>query len=125
MNAKDATTHDSSAPEAGDEAPDLATLDLARGRFERGGRRLGKREGRAAFRRLLRKRPINMLLDETVIEHFRRLAGGRGYQTLINEALREAITREGLEAMLRRIVREEIAGARRVKRRREGGRAHT
>jgi hypothetical protein len=35
-------------------------------------------------------------------------AGERGYQTLINDTLREAIQRSDLEETLRRIVREEL-----------------
>lgn len=33
----------------------------------------------------------------------------RGYQTLINETLRQALRQEALEASLRRVVREEMA----------------
>ena len=48
-----------------------------------------------------------MYLDMTVVEHFRSRAGGRGYQTLINEALKQAIDQEKLEDVLRRVIREE------------------
>jgi BrnA antitoxin of type II toxin-antitoxin system len=48
-----------------------------------------------------------MYLDMAVVEHFRSRAGGRGYQTLINEALRRAIEQENLENVLRRVIREE------------------
>ena len=37
------------------------------------------------------------------------MAGSRGYQTLINDALRRVIESEHLEADLRRIIREELA----------------
>ena len=36
---------------------------------------------------------------------------GRGYQTAINQALREYLANDELEARLRRIVREEIRDA--------------
>ena len=36
---------------------------------------------------------------------------GRGYQTAINQALREYLANDGLEAMLRRVVREELRHA--------------
>jgi hypothetical protein len=49
-----------------------------------------------------------MLLDVAVIEHFKAKADGRGYQTLINQALWEAMNREALERTLRRVIREEI-----------------
>lgn len=48
-----------------------------------------------------------MYLDTAVVEHFRLRAGGRGYQTLINETLKQAIERESLEDTLRRVIREE------------------
>ena len=38
-----------------------------------------------------------------------RAADPRGYQTLINEALKQAIERESLEDTLRRVLREEGA----------------
>ncbi|MEO8009316.1 MAG: BrnA antitoxin family protein, partial [Betaproteobacteria bacterium] len=34
------------------------------------------------------KTRLTMYLDLAVVEHFRSRAGGRGYQTLINEALK-------------------------------------
>jgi hypothetical protein len=49
-----------------------------------------------------------MYLDVEVIEYFKAKAGGRGYQTLINETLRQAIERETLEQTLRRVIREEL-----------------
>jgi uncharacterized protein (DUF4415 family) len=52
---------------------------------------------------------INILLDANVVSYFKAKAGGRGYQTLINEALREGIRNVHLETILRRIIREELA----------------
>jgi hypothetical protein len=48
-----------------------------------------------------------MYVDTAVVEYFRSRAGGRGYQTLINEALKQAIEQESLEDILRRVIREE------------------
>ena len=48
-----------------------------------------------------------MYLDMAVVDYFRSRAGGRGYQTLINEALKRAIEQENLENVLRRVIREE------------------
>ena len=53
------------------------------------------------------KTRLTMYLDMAVVEYFRSRAGGRGYQTLINEALRQAIAQENLEDVLRRVIREE------------------
>ena len=108
MNVKDVTTKNSSVLNPEDEAPDLTTLDLSKGWFERNGQRISDEEGKAAFRTMLGKRQVNMYLDVEVIEYFKAKAGGRGYQTLINETLRQAIERETLEQTLRRVIREEL-----------------
>jgi uncharacterized protein (DUF4415 family) len=55
------------------------------------------------------KRRLTMYLDAAVVEFFKARAGARGYQTLINEALKQAIERESLEDTLRRVLREEAA----------------
>jgi uncharacterized protein (DUF4415 family) len=65
------------------------------------------------------KTRITIRLDNEVLDHFRRQvhqAGGGSYQTLINEALREYIRRGGIEAAVRRVVRQELqeAGLQRV-----------
>lgn len=56
------------------------------------------------------KRRITIMLDSDVLAAFRdRAAGtGRGYQTLINQALRDYLTTRELEDTLRRVVREEL-----------------
>ena len=62
------------------------------------------------------KTRVTMYLDNDVIEAFRAKgdAAGRGYQTLINEALKEyiATANKPLDARtLRRILREELKAA--------------
>ncbi len=62
------------------------------------------------------KTRITIRLDDDVIRWFRRqvhAAGGGNYQTLINLALREHVSRhdEPLEVTLRRVVREELQRA--------------
>ena len=44
-------------------------------------------------------------------------AGERGYQTLINDALRRAVEGEHLQANLRMMIREELGGVSRTKQR--------
>jgi hypothetical protein len=39
---------------------------------------------------------------------YKARAGGRGYQTLINETLRDAMRKEQLADMVRAVVREEL-----------------
>ncbi len=63
------------------------------------------------------KTRITIRLDEDLVDHFLRQAdasgGDKGYQTLINEALRQHVDGKApkLEDTLRRIVREEVRAA--------------
>ncbi|PHM21675.1 MAG: hypothetical protein CK604_04680 [Curvibacter sp. PD_MW3] len=57
---------------------------------------------------MLKKQKINITLDPDVIAWFKAQAGGRGYQTLMNAALRETMDRTLLEDTLRRVIREEL-----------------
>ena len=62
------------------------------------------------------KTRITIRIDDDVLEWFRErvhAAGGGNYQTLINQALREYVLdqRQPLEALLRRVVREELSTA--------------
>ena len=63
------------------------------------------------------KTRITIRLDEDLIDHFLKQAdasgGATGYQTLINQALRQHIEGKApqLEDTLRRILREEIKAA--------------
>ncbi len=60
---------------------------------------------------LPRKQRVNIFLDGSVIEHFKEEAGKRGYQTLINDALKRAIDAESLETVVRKTIREELRRA--------------
>ncbi len=51
---------------------------------------------------------INILLDAGIVAYFKGQAAGRGYQTLINEALKQSIHQRDLESTLRRVIREEL-----------------
>ena len=57
------------------------------------------------------KRRINIFLDSATLEYFKTKAGGRGYQTLINETLKQAMQAENLEAVVRKAIREEMRKA--------------
>jgi uncharacterized protein (DUF4415 family) len=63
------------------------------------------------------KTRITIRLDEDLVDHFLREAdasgGATGYQTLINEALRQHVEGKApkLEDTLRRVVREELRAA--------------
>ena len=60
---------------------------------------------------LSNKQRVNIFLDVAVIEHFKAKAGERGYQTLINEALKQAIQAESIEGIVRKTIREELRRA--------------
>jgi uncharacterized protein (DUF4415 family) len=55
---------------------------------------------------------VSMFLDAAVVAYFKAQAGERDYQTLINEALKANIREHDLEAILRRVIREELAAVR-------------
>lgn len=60
---------------------------------------------------LPRKQRVNIFLDGVVVEHFKARAGSRGYQTLINEALKQAIAAESIETIVRKTIRAELRKA--------------
>ena len=80
-----------------DEYPQVTQADLDRATY------------RVELKPAPRKRRVTILLDAALIEHFKAKAGERGYQTLINDTLRQAVEREELETALRRVIREELA----------------
>ena len=61
------------------------------------------------------KTRITIYLDDAVLEGFRNRAeaAGKGYQTMINDALREYLSKdsENLEETLRKVIREEMGRA--------------
>ena len=65
----------------------------------------------AALNQRLGKQRVSIMLDGSVIAFFKAKAGERGYQTLINQALRHAMTGEQMESTLRRVIREELHSA--------------
>lgn len=56
----------------------------------------------------MKKQKINITLDPDVVAWFKQRTGGRGYQTLINATLREAMQEKSMEETLRRVIREEL-----------------
>lgn len=62
----------------------------------------------AAVNEHLGKQRVSIMLDGSIIAFFKAKAGERGYQTLINQALHQAMTSEQIESMLRRVIREEL-----------------
>ena len=79
-----------------DEYPEVTQSDFDRSQF------------RVGLKPAPRKKRVTILLDTVLIEYFRAKAGGRGYQTLINETLRQAVEHDDLKETLRQIIREEL-----------------
>jgi uncharacterized protein (DUF4415 family) len=94
-----------------DEAPPLTQSDFDRAQWRVSGQDASRAEWQTAVRARVGKLRINIMLDAPIVEHFKALAGERGYQTLINDTLRRVIESEHLETDLRRIIREEIRAA--------------
>ncbi len=90
------------------ELPELTESDLARGTWKVAGNEVTVAEGKATFSAALKKQKINITLDPDILGWYRAQAGGRGYQTLINATLREAMTVKKIEDTLRKIIREEL-----------------
>ncbi|MBX3617028.1 BrnA antitoxin family protein [Nitrosomonas sp.] len=55
-----------------------------------------------------KKQKINITLDPDIVAWFKQQAGGRGYQTLINAALREAMQKKTIEETIRKVIKEEL-----------------
>jgi uncharacterized protein (DUF4415 family) len=79
------------------EIPEITEEQMERATLRVGGEPIAQGKVRA-----------NIYLDADVVAYFKARAGGRGYQTLINDTLRTSVLAEDLETVLRRIVREEL-----------------
>jgi uncharacterized protein (DUF4415 family) len=89
--------------DAHDDAP-IRSADIASGKLV-----LRKRGATGAV--LPSKQRVTISLDGSVVDYFRSKAGERGYQTLINEALKHAMQAESIEGVVRRAIREEMRRA--------------
>ena len=69
---------------------------------------VSRNEFSTAISEHLGKQRVSIMLDGAIIAFFKAKAGERGYQTLINQALRQAMTGEQIESTLRRVIREEL-----------------
>jgi uncharacterized protein (DUF4415 family) len=92
-----------------DNAPKLTQAAFDDARFRVGGKNASRAQWQAAVRARIGKQRVNIMLDAPIVEHFKALAGDRGYQTLINDTLRRVIEAGHIEADLRRVIREELA----------------
>jgi uncharacterized protein (DUF4415 family) len=67
-----------------------------------------REEFSTAINEHLGKQRVSIMLDGSIIAFFKAKAGERGYQTLINQALHQAMTGDQIETTLRRVIREEL-----------------
>ena len=63
---------------------------------------------RAEGRVVQPKKRVTLYLDATLVERFKQMAGERGYQTLINEALKNSLQQSDIDATIRKVIREEL-----------------
>ena len=65
-----------------------------------------------ALTQQLGKRRVTIMLDDAVVRAYKARAGGRGYQTLINETLRRGLqadaAKDDLREVVRQVIREEL-----------------
>ncbi len=78
--------------------PEITDKIFAEAVLRSGGKKVSKRKLR-----------VNILLDADIVAYFKAASGGKGYQTLINETLRNFISQDDMEKMLRQVIREELA----------------
>ena len=74
-----------------DDAPRLTHVDFDGARMGVAGRDANRVQWQTAVRARVGKLRVNIMLDAPIVEHFKALAGNRGYQTLINDSLRRVI----------------------------------
>jgi uncharacterized protein (DUF4415 family) len=79
-----------------DEAPVWSAEDFKRATHRVGLQPVGK------------KLKINIALDPDVIAWYKTKAGGRGYQTLMNAALRESMRGQQMADVVRDAIRQEL-----------------
>lgn len=65
---------------------------------------------RTAGRAVPPKKRVTLYLDAALVEQFKSMAGERGYQTLIKETLKNSLHQSDMEALLRKVIREELKG---------------
>ncbi|MBI5921471.1 MAG: BrnA antitoxin family protein [Betaproteobacteria bacterium] len=65
---------------------------------------------RVAGRVVQPKKRVTLYLDAALVDRFKRMAGDRGYQTLINETLKSSVQQADIAETLRQVIREEMQG---------------
>ena len=108
-STKTQVTSNQASDAVNDDAPKLTQANFDSAKLRVAGRDVNRAEWQVAVRARVAKQRINIMLDAPIVEHFKALAGDRGYPTLINDSLRRVIETGHLEADLRRVIREELS----------------
>ena len=91
-----------------DDAPKLTQAHFDRAKFRLGNKKVNRTAWQLAVRARIGKQRISIMLDTPIVEHYKAVAGERGYQTLINDTLRRAVEGEHFVADMRSVIREEL-----------------
>ncbi len=94
-----------------DEYPEFTQADIDRATFKVKGQTVDKSQWQQAVQakqKLTKKKRISIALDPDVLQFFQQQAGDKGYQTLINQTLRESMIHNHFKEDLRQVVREEL-----------------
>lgn len=91
-----------------DDAPKLTQAHFDRAKFRVGNKKVNRTVWQSAVRARIGKQRISIMLDTPIVEHYKAVAGERGYQTLINDTLRRAVEGEHFVADMRSVIREEL-----------------
>lgn len=89
-----------------EELDKLSETPTTQADFDSGKLKLVKRNASGAV--IQAKQRINIFLDAATVQYFKTKAGERGYQTLINETLKQSIQAESLEGVIRKTIRDEL-----------------
>lgn len=100
----------SSSPvhEEHNDAPLITAGRIADAKHRVGLKSVDKKAWKQAVNERLGKQRVTIMLDASIVAWFKAEAGPRGYQTLINSTLHDAMQHKSLESMLREVVREEL-----------------
>ena len=101
----------SSLTEHFDDAPELTEADFSRAVYKVAGQTVPQADWQHAARTTLRKERISITLDPDILAYFKAKSGGKGYQTLINAALRDAMQKDSFVDTLRAVIRDELKHA--------------
>ncbi len=91
-----------------DDAPKLTQAHFDRAKFRLGEKTVNRLEWQSAVRARVGKQRISIMLDTPIVDHYKAVAGERGYQTLINDTLRRVVEGEYFMNEMRSVIREEL-----------------